>query len=159
MYKRQLSACDSSTTAEIQFNLLIASRIPSPVAGLTPLVGTSVAGTPGCTTFVSTLATPHTVQNAANGYVLNVNGAGSGSTLQWTGVRVHYRLQVSPAPAVATFPLDVPTTSPYFRFVEAMAASGLTGGCGASRFCPDTPVTRGQLAVFFASALGLHFPN
>jgi hypothetical protein len=73
--------------------------------------------------------------------------------------RSQYHLQVSPAPAAATFPVDVPTTHPFFRFVEAMAASGLTGGCGPGSFCPDDPVTRGQLSVFLASALGLHYPN
>lgn len=70
-------------------------------------------------------------------------------------MRVRYRLQVSPAPATATFPNDVPTTHPFFRFVEALAASGLTGGCGPGSFCPDQPVTRGQMAVFLAAALGL----
>ena len=73
-------------------------------------------------------------------------------------VRVRYQLQVSPAPATATFG-DVPTTHPFFRFVEALAASGITGGCGGGNYCPDYTLTRGQLAVFLATALGLHFPN
>ena len=72
---------------------------------------------------------------------------------------MYYRLQVSPAPATATFPNDVPTSHPQFRFVEALAASGLTSGCGAGSFCPDSPLTRGQMSVFLAVALGLHFPN
>ena len=75
------------------------------------------------------------------------------------GLEISYRLQVSPAPATATFPNDVPTTHPFFRFVEAMAASGLTGGCAAGSFCPNDPVTRGQMSVFLSVALGLHFPN
>jgi hypothetical protein len=75
------------------------------------------------------------------------------------GCRIQWVRTVSPAPAVATFPNDVPTTHPIFRFVEAMAASGLTGGCAAGSFCPDSAVTRGQLAVFLSVALGLHFPN
>jgi hypothetical protein len=75
------------------------------------------------------------------------------------GCRVRWHRTVSPAPAVATFPNDVPTTHGFFRFVEAMAASGLTGGCGTGSFCPDTPVTRGQLAVFLDVALRLHFPE
>ena len=70
-----------------------------------------------------------------------------------------YRLQVSPAPATATFPNDVPTSHPFFRFVEALAAAGITGGCGTGSYCPDAPVTRGQMAVFIANALGLHFAN
>jgi hypothetical protein len=58
----------------------------------------------------------------------------------------------------ATFPNDVPTTHPFFRFIEALAASGITAGCDAGSFCPDDPVTRGQMAVFLVAALGLHFP-
>ena len=75
------------------------------------------------------------------------------------GCRIQWVRTVSPAPAVATFPNDVPTSHPVFRFVEAMAASGLTGGCAPGSFCPDNPVTRGQMAVFLSVALGLHFPN
>ena len=73
-------------------------------------------------------------------------------------LRVIYRLRVSPAPAVAPFG-DVPTSHAAFRFVEAMAASGLTGGCGGGNFCPDAPLTRAQMAIVLATALGLHFPN
>jgi hypothetical protein len=58
---------------------------------------------------------------------------------------------------VATFPNDVPTTHPFFRFIEALAASGITAGCSADSYCPDNPVTRGEMAVFLAAALGLHF--
>jgi hypothetical protein len=65
---------------------------------------------------------------------------------------------VSPAPATATF-ADVPTSSGIFRFVEALVASGITGGCGGGKYCPSNPVTRGQMAVFLATALGLHWPD
>ena len=70
-----------------------------------------------------------------------------------------YKLQVAPAPAVATFPNDVPTTHPFFRYIEALADAGITAGTGAGEFSPDDPVTRGQMAVFLSIALGLHFPN
>jgi hypothetical protein len=63
-------------------------------------------------------------------------------------------LPVSPAPATATF-LDVPTDNPYFRYVEALVASGITAGCGGGNYCPNSSLTRGQMAVFLAKALGL----
>ena len=74
------------------------------------------------------------------------------------GVRLFYHLQVSPAPTVATF-ADVPTSHPFFQFIEALAAAGITTGCNASPllYCPDDPLPRGQAAVFFGKALGLHF--
>ena len=70
---------------------------------------------------------------------------------------VGYRLQVSPAPATPTFN-DVPTDDPGFQFIEALAASGITGGCGGGNFCPDSAVTRRQMAIFLAKALGLSYP-
>jgi len=73
-------------------------------------------------------------------------------------IAIRYRLQVSPAPANATFG-DVPTSHPFFRYVEALADSGITAGCGGGDYCVDTPLTRGQMAVFLSLALGLHFPN
>jgi hypothetical protein len=70
--------------------------------------------------------------------------------------RVYYQLQVSPAPATATFG-DVPAGHPFFQFIEALVASGITVGCGGGNYCPDAPLTRGQMAVFLSKALGLHF--
>lgn len=82
--------------------------------------------------------------------ILRLNNAGLG------GVRVVWRRTVSPAPAVATFS-DVPDSHPFFRFVQALVASGITVGCGAGRYCVDDPLMRGQMAVFLSIALGLHF--
>ena len=48
---------------------------------------------------------------------------------------------------------------PFFQHVEALATSGITAGCGGGNFCPDHPLTRGQMAVFLAKALGLHWPG
>jgi hypothetical protein len=62
------------------------------------------------------------------------------SATSLTGLRVFSRLQVSPAPAVASFG-DVPRSHPFFPCIEALKASGITGGCNASPplFCPDAP--------------------
>jgi hypothetical protein len=112
------------------------------------------AGTPGFVTV--SFDTSLVVDNTTNIYVVYLDMPIDGG-ISAKGVRVRYHLQVSPAPATATF-TDVPTTHPIFRFVEALAASGVTGGCGGGNFCPDAPLTRGQMAVFLSTALGLHFP-
>ncbi len=41
--------------------------------------------------------------------------------------------------------------------IKAMAASGITKGCGGGSYCPYAPVTRGEMAVFLAEGLGLHW--
>jgi S-layer homology domain len=104
--------------------------------------------------------TPHQVDNTNASYqVLAILDAASGT--EYEGIynfTIHYRLQVSPAPGSATF-ADVPTSHPFFRYVEALVAAGITGGCGGGLYCVDAPLTRGQMAVFLSVALGLHFPN
>jgi hypothetical protein len=83
---------------------------------------------------------------------------GAGSATQVLGAYLGYKLQISSAPATPTF-TDVPASPPYIRAIEALAASGITGGCGAGNFCPNQNLTRGEMAAFLARALGLHFPN
>jgi ELWxxDGT repeat protein len=52
---------------------------------------------------------------------------------------------------LATF-ADVPTDYWAWRFVEALVASGITGGCGPGEFCPTRRVTRAEAAIFLVRA-------
>jgi hypothetical protein len=79
-------------------------------------------------------------------------------TLGLGGVRVLWHRQISPPPASPTFG-DVPASDAFFPHVEALAASFITGGCGGGNYCPNAPLTRAQMAVFLAKALGLHWPE
>jgi hypothetical protein len=47
---------------------------------------------------------------------------------------------------------DVPCPSTFANWIEAMAAEGITGGCGGGAFCPQNPVRRDQMAVFLMKA-------
>ncbi len=152
--KVELRACDTSATDQV---ILFFGPCPTPGAACT-LAGwvfTGSAETPGCGDFAVTI-TPFQVDNQ-NPIFLEVS-TGTTSATTFSGVKLYYTLQVSPAPSVATFG-DVPTTHPFFKFVEALYASGITAGCGGGNFCPDAPLTRGQMAVFLSVALGLHWPN
>ncbi len=80
------------------------------------------------------------------------------NTLRFGGIVVIWRRTISPAPATATFD-DVPVGSFGFQQVEALAASGITAGCDSNNFCPNSPVTRVQMAVYLAKALGLNWPE
>jgi len=49
------------------------------------------------------------------------------------------------------FPLgfsDVLNGAFAFSFIERLALSGITAGCGSGDYCPSAPVTRAQMAVF-----------
>lgn len=124
----------------------------------TTIFSFSTTGTPGVEHAHRAVTPAVTINNLSNSYALCTFHTVIGTTLESGGNTLWYTLQVSPAPATATF-TDVPTSHGQFRFVEALVASGVTGGCGGGNFCPTTPVTRGQFAVFLATALGMHFPN
>ena len=50
-------------------------------------------------------------------------------------------------PATASF-TDVPSSHSFFKWIQKMKQIGITAGCGASLYCPDATVTRGQMAIF-----------
>ncbi len=115
---------------------------------------TSIAGQ-GCAAVLFDLP-PYTVDNLSSSILIEAGWGVSDDTLQLGGVSLGYKLQVSPAPETPTFG-DVPTSNPFFQYIEALVAAGITGGCGSGLFCPNSPVTRGQMAVFLSKALGLQW--
>lgn len=120
-------------------------------------VSTGSAETPGCDIFSFDLSDPVTIRNALFRLNLLVTDTRNTSETQFRQVLLMWRRQISPAPGTATFD-DVPTGHLFFQHIEALASSGITSGCGGDDFCPDDPLTRGQMAVFLAKALGLHWP-
>jgi hypothetical protein len=52
-----------------------------------------------------------------------------------------------PPCTTAPFP-DVPCSSPFAPWVQELVARGITAGCGGGLYCPTSPVTREQMAVF-----------
>jgi uncharacterized repeat protein (TIGR03803 family) len=51
-------------------------------------------------------------------------------------------------PACANAFPDVPCPGLFADWIEQLAAEGITSGCGGGDYCPLSPVTRGQMAVF-----------
>jgi len=47
------------------------------------------------------------------------------------------------------------STHSFYAFIEEMRARNITAGCGGGNYCPDNPVTRGQMAVFLVRAFNL----
>jgi hypothetical protein len=48
---------------------------------------------------------------------------------------------------------DVPANHPFFQWVQKLKEMGITSGCSATAFCPDSNVTRAQTAVFIVRAI------
>jgi plastocyanin len=47
---------------------------------------------------------------------------------------------------------DVPSTHPFFNWIQKMKDLGITAGCGVALYCPDSPVTRDEMAAFIIRA-------
>jgi hypothetical protein len=120
-----------------------------------PFTWTS-SGTPGIENVARAVSPNITINNDRHTYTLCIEHGTTLTTLESAGASFWYLLQVSPQPGTATFS-DVPLSDPRNKFVEALYAAGITAGCGGGKYCPDTPLTRGQMAVYLASALGLYW--
>jgi hypothetical protein len=149
--------CDSSPAASAQTFLYVCGPFPPAACTQISTGSTDLGGTPGC---VVVSADPNVVIDNNNSYFLDMFLGANDSSVSFRRAVVTYQLQVSPAPQNATFN-DVGTGHPFFQFIEALAASGITQGCQVSPplYCPDAFLTRGQMAVFLARALGLHWAN
>lgn len=91
-------------------------------------------------------------------YELVVTLPVASSTLRFKAADVRWYRQIAAAPTAATF-TDVPTTYWAFQQIEALKASGISTGTTATTFSPSNTVTRAEMAVFLARALGLYWPD
>ena len=62
----------------------------------------------------------------------------------------------APPPAAGIFG-DVAVDNPFAPWIEDLYARQITGGCQAAPllYCPGSPSTRGQMAVFLVKTFGL----
>lgn len=49
---------------------------------------------------------------------------------------------------------DVPDSHPFHAQISNLVNAGVTTGCDVGLYCPDSPVTRGQMAAFLGRGLG-----
>jgi hypothetical protein len=96
--------------------------------------------------FVTTLVSNGITAGVGGG----LYGVGDNTLRQQMAVfllRGKYGLCYSPPPCTGVFG-DVPCPSSFADWIEALAAEGITGGCGTGTYCPQSPVRRDQMAVF-----------
>jgi hypothetical protein len=138
----------------------------APAEVILKAISTGVEARPGYALLCADLDPPISIRTVGD-----LNKDGQVGTLQyWVGARIpacdvmagpiilNWHRPVSPPPVRGRFS-DVGQDHKYFRFIEALAAAGVTAGCGGGRYCPEEPITRGEVAVFLASALSLYWPN
>ena len=60
-----------------------------------------------------------------------------------------------PPPCTGVF-ADVPCPDGFaVDYIEGLFHEGVTAGCGGGNFCPNSPITNGQMAVFLAKAFNI----
>lgn len=69
-------------------------------------------------------------------------------------LRAKYGSSYSPPAATGVFG-DVPLNYWAVAWIEQLAAEGITAGCGSGNYCPESPVTRDQMAVFLVRTFDL----
>jgi hypothetical protein len=69
-------------------------------------------------------------------------------------LRSKYGSDYDPPAATGVFN-DVPVDYWAADWIEKLYADGITSGCGGNNFCPENPVTRGQMAVFLVRTFDL----
>ena len=94
----------------------------------------------------------------ANGITAGVGGGnygvGADTLRQQMAVfllKAKYGVCYVPPPCAGNFP-DVACSSNFAPWIEALAAEGITTGCGGGNYCPASPVKRQQMAVFLLKA-------
>jgi Zn-dependent metalloprotease len=73
---------------------------------------------------------------------------------------MHWPTPFTPPPASGTVFNDVPVDHWAASWIEQLAADGIAEGCSASppMYCPESPVTRAQMAVFLVRTFNLPMP-
>ena len=81
-------------------------------------------------------------------------GFAQGTTREQMAVALAQALAIQPPACVPGQEMfnDVPASSPFCPFIEDLARRGITGGCGGGNYCPGSPVSRAQMAVFIFKA-------
>ena len=69
------------------------------------------------------------------------------SLITWVAHVTGYATDPTCPPAPFT---DVPCTTPFEPFIKELVTLGVTAGCGVGTYCPQTTVTRAQMAIFLS---------
>ena len=74
-------------------------------------------------------------------------------------LRSKYGVAYSPPAAGSTTGFgDVPTDYWAAAWIKQLVTEGITAGCGGGNYCPSSPVTRDQMAVFLVRTFGIPLP-
>ena len=141
--------------AEMAVLLLMAKHgtgyVPPPASGT---VFTDVPADHWAARFIEALAAEGITSGCAPGLYCPGNPITRAEMAVFLLVAEHGSGWTPPAPSGTLF-ADVPVTHWAAAFIEALASEGITGGCAPGLYCPASPVTRAEMAVFLTATFDL----
>jgi len=145
----------STTRAQMAVFILLATEGPDylPPACTTPVFNDVPASSPFCR-WVEELARRGVVAGCGNGNFCPGNPVNREQMAVFI-VRVREPNVIPPPCVPPNLYLDVPETSPFCRWIEALSNGQATGGCGGGNYCPLAILTREQMSVFITVIFGL----
>jgi hypothetical protein len=149
--------CPNAVTDRAQMAVFVLradnqSFVPPP-CGATPMFSDVPVTSPYCR-WIEELARRSVVSGCGNGRYCGASAVTRAqmavftlATLEGPGYR----------PPACTTPVfsDVPAADPFCRWIEELARRGVVAGCGGGQYCPNAPVSRGEMSVFLVQGFGL----
>ena len=146
---------ESVTRAQMAVFLLMAEHGPAYVPpASTGTVFSDVPVDHWAGDYIEALATEGVTSGCGGGAYCPDSPINRGQMAVFLMVAEHGAAWVPPA-ATGTVFTDVPVDHWAAAYIEALASEGVTSGCGGGAYCPDGPVSRGQMAVFLTSTFSL----
>ena len=145
---------DSATREQMAVFVLVAKEGTGyvPPACTTPVFADVPASSPFCR-WIEELARRGVVSGCGGGNYCPASSV----TREQMAVFVLRMLDPALNPPACGVPVynDVPATSAFCRWIEELTRRGVVTGCGGGNYCPTSPVTRAQMAVFIVVTFGL----
>ena len=149
--------CPSASTTREQMPVfvLVALEGPAyvaPACGTTPMFADVPVSSPFCR-WIEELARRGVTSGCAAGLYCP-SAAVTRDQMAVFGLRA---LEPSLSPPACGAPMfaDVPPSNPFCRWIEELARRGVVSGCGGGNYCPESAVTREEMAVFLTGTFGL----
>ena len=118
-----------------------------PAGGATSLIVSGENFEPGTTVTIGGVAATGVVVNGPTSLTAHAPALPAGSLNDLQAENPSGESGMLARAYLADF-FDVPATYTYHTAVSKIFRAGITTGCGAGNYCPEQPVTRGEMAVF-----------
>ncbi len=155
-----MNYCPGGTVTRAQMAVFLMRGIHGPSYTLPAATGTTFNDVPSnsfAAEFIEAFAHEGITSGCGGGNYCP-NGLVSRAQMAVFLLRAKHGSSYSPPVATGTMFNDVPSNAFAAAWIEQLASEGITSGCGGGNYCPNTSVTRAQMAVFLQKTFYLPLP-